>query len=276
MDKSRFQEADYLRDDQYKDSRNLEARAQLHQRFGTAKMSWRLWVFNQLGLGAGQTILECGCGPGWLWRGNLDHIPPGCQITLTDLSPGMVAEAEAALDGGEHDFRFQTVDIQSLPFDDGYFDVVVANHMLYHVPDIAQALREVRRVLKPHGRFCAVTNGESHMRELKALRADMLNYVNVLVTGEALTAQLPFRLENGAELLQPYFENVQLIPFEDGLVVNEVVPLVEYAFSATEYHTVLTDDRLSRIRQYVADRMTAAGGALHITKSVGMFVAQKA
>ena len=107
MDNSHFQDANYLRDDQYRDSHNLEARAQLHQRFGTATMSWRLWVFNQLELKSGQVVLECGCGPGWLWRGNLDNMPPECQITMTDLSPGMVAEAEAALSGTAHKFNFR-------------------------------------------------------------------------------------------------------------------------------------------------------------------------
>ena len=42
-------------------------------------------------------VLECGCGPGWLWRDKVERVPENCQVTLTDLSPGMVAEAEAAL-----------------------------------------------------------------------------------------------------------------------------------------------------------------------------------
>lgn len=270
-----LQEADYLRESQYKDSTYLTARAQLHKRFSTAVVDWQTWVFDHLHLQEGETILECGCGPGWLWRSSLQRIPAGCHITLTDLSSGMITETQAALAHAPRQFHFQTADIQELPFPDVSFDVVVANHMLYHVPDIPKALAEVRRVLRPHGRFHAVTNGVEHMRELNELVADALQYVGVDV--RALSRQaLPFRLENGAALLAPFFSQVQLFRHEDSLHVTEVQPLVDYALSSQEAQALLTIDRLARIRQFIADRMTASGGALHITKAVGMFVGVKA
>ncbi len=274
MDTGRLQEAAYLRDGQYKDSNYLAARAQLHQRFSTAKIDWNHWIFNQIGLATGDRVLECGCGPGWLWRSNLKDVPESCQITLTDLSPGMVAEAVAALGDAPQDFRFQTADIQDLSFADASFDRVIANHMLYHVPDIARALGEVRRVLRPGGRFYAVTNGDDHMRELKEMRQDALHYIG-LGAEEYPPFDLPFRLENGAALLEPFFSDVQLLHYEDSLLVTEVQPLVDYAFSSREAQALLTIDRLARIRQFVADRMTASGGALHITKAVGMFIGVK-
>ena len=67
-------------------------------------------------------------------RENVDHIP--VVNHSNDLSPGMVAEAEAALTNSDHHFDFQPANIQSLDFADETFDVVVANHMLYHVPDL--------------------------------------------------------------------------------------------------------------------------------------------
>ncbi len=275
MDKGRLQETEYLRDNQYKDSEFLAARARLHQRFSTANIDWNHWVFDHLELKAGDTVLECGCGPGWLWRANLTNLPESCQITLTDLSPGMVAEAASALGEVPHHFRFQTADIQELSFADASFDRVIANHMLYHVPDIARALGEVKRVLKPGGRFFAVTNGENHMRELKEMREDALHYIG-LAKGDIPSVNLSFRLENGAAILAPFFSDVQLFHYEDGLLVTEVQPLVDYAFSSNEARGMLTIERLSRIRQFVADRMTASGGVLRITKAVGLFVAVKA
>ena len=100
---SLFQNTKYLRGDQYRDSQNLGARAQLHQRFSKDSNGWFRWVMSFLGLEQGIEVLECGCGPGWLWRNNLDALPIECQITLTDLSPGMVAEAQNWLArGGYH------------------------------------------------------------------------------------------------------------------------------------------------------------------------------
>ena len=60
----------------------------------------------------------------------------------------------------------QQGDAAALPFSDAAFDVVTARHMLYHVPDVAAVLAEFRRVLKPGGRFLAVTNAEGYMAEL--------------------------------------------------------------------------------------------------------------
>lgn len=274
MDLSQYQNTTYLRDSQYKDSSNLSARANLHQQFSTAEQDWFLWTFNLLQLQPGYRVLECGCGPGWLWRNNVDAIPAGCQITLTDLSPGMVAEAKAALADSGHDFRSQSVDIQQLPFEDASFDVVVANHMLYHVPDIDKGLAEVKRVLKPGGRLCAVTNGEAHMQELKALRRELMAHIGYDINADVFTP-LSFRLENGAEILGHHFEAIDLHLYPDSLRVTEVDPLLAYVFSATEAREALTDAMMTRVRELVTAKMAADGGAIHITKAVGMFVAKK-
>ena len=47
----------------------------------------------------------------------------------------------------------QKIDIQDIPFPDHCFDVVIANHMLYHVPDLTKAISEVHRVLRTDGKF---------------------------------------------------------------------------------------------------------------------------
>jgi SAM-dependent methyltransferase len=60
-------------------------------------------------------------------------------------------------------------DAQDLPFADGAFDVVVANWMLYHVPDLEQALSELARVTRPGGRLVAATNSLDHLGELWTL-----------------------------------------------------------------------------------------------------------
>ena len=57
-------------------------------------------------------------------------------------------------------------DAQDSPFHDGTFDCAVAAWMLYHVQDLEQALRELRRVLRPDGRLVAATSSERNLGEL--------------------------------------------------------------------------------------------------------------
>jgi len=131
---------------QYRDERNLSARMRLHQRFSTNSGPWPRWVFDRLGVRPGSAVLELGCGPAALWANNSDRLPRDGRIVLTDLSAGMLTAARQAVDGGVSIWRFATTDAQALPFRDRAFDLVVANHMLYHVPDRAR-----RRVSRPEG-----------------------------------------------------------------------------------------------------------------------------
>ncbi|WP_420632286.1 class I SAM-dependent methyltransferase [Candidatus Leptofilum sp.] len=272
--KDPFRDSDYLQKNQYKDSSNLDARAELHRRFSTAKVRWQPWVFDLVPLEPGMRVLECGCGPGWLWRESVTRLPADCHITLTDLSPGMVAEAEAALAESAHQFAFQPANIQALEFADEAFDVVVANHMLYHVPDLAQGLAEVRRVLKPNGRFIAATNGDEHMKELPLLIPDEVRQRVASWRMRRNAKQLPFRLENGRQLLEPYFAHVKLHEYDDSLWVTDADLLVAYAFSMIRPEMDVPETAVTQIRDLWAAKIVADGG-IHISKHSGVFEAYK-
>ena len=130
---------------QYRDSTNLRARAGLHVRFSTNKIDWLQWVFERLHLQRYSRVLEVGCGTGELWRRKLPDVPAGCEVVLSDLSLGMAAEARDKL-STDRRFTYCVCDVQLLPFPEESFDQVVANHMLYHVPDRQRALGEIWRV----------------------------------------------------------------------------------------------------------------------------------
>jgi ubiquinone/menaquinone biosynthesis C-methylase UbiE len=262
----RGNDREYLRTEQYRDSSNLNARIGLHERFSTNPHGWHRWVFDQLALAPDARILELGCGPGTLWAENRERIPPGWQMVLTDLSAGMIDEAGRALDGRPRRISFAVADAQAIPFATTSLDVVIANHMIYHVPDRAQALAEIRRVLRPGGRLYATTVGVDHMRELhRWLRA-----IAPHLTPEA-TGGNPFNLENGREQLAPWFSRVTRHLYEDALVVTEAEPLIAYLRSG-RYQSVLIGDRLAELTRSVEQEI-AESGAVRITKASGMFVA---
>jgi SAM-dependent methyltransferase len=271
---NRYQNQAYLVQDQYKDASNLGARAQLHQRFSASPVEWSSWLLTKFKLQAGESVLECGCGPGGLWASQLSRLPARLSLTLTDLSPGMVETARANLDGRLPHIRFQVADIQELPFDDASFDVVVANHMLYHVPDLAKGLAEVRRVLKPGGRFFAATNGGRHMQELFALGSELFPQLREANQERIELQPHSFRLENGREFLAPYFTGITLHPYDDWLEVTEAKALLDYALSSSEARAFVSDEMYEQAMDHLEALITEQG-MIQITKDTGLFEARR-
>jgi ubiquinone/menaquinone biosynthesis C-methylase UbiE len=267
---TKLSDQDYLRRDQYKNASNLDARIQLHRRFSVNTYGWTRWVFDHLDLPQECRVLDLGCGPGNLWAENLARIPAGWAITLTDFSPGMVEQAQEDLQPSGHHFVFGLVDAQSIPYDDASFDAVIANHMLYHVPDRAKAIEEMQRVLRPSGTLYASTVGDYHLRELDEMIA------RFDTKGEYLFSDSnPFTLENGLAQLAPWFASVTVHRYEDDLVVTEASPLITYAMSMVRAQAVFAGDGLAKFTAYVEQEISAHG-AIHITKDSGMFEARAA
>ncbi|MBN9390599.1 MAG: class I SAM-dependent methyltransferase [Chloroflexi bacterium] len=245
--------------DQYKDSSKFDARVDLHRRFAVNPYGWHNWVFDCFELPAEASLLELGCGPGWLWLSNWKRVPPGWDITLTDFSEGMLNTARQHLK--YRPFTFRQADAQALPFADGSFDAVIANHMLYHVPDKPRAFSEIRRVLKPGGRLYASTIGRGNMRELR----DLMSQFGIV---SLMAGTLDFNLENGAEQLGAFFSKVELRLYEDELRVTEAEAAVAYAASTSKPTEQQTAELTGAI-----NREIEAHGFFRISKPSGIFIA---
>jgi SAM-dependent methyltransferase len=282
MGEQRFTDQRHLLTDQYRDAGKLEARVALHARFSTNPLGWTRWVFERLEVPPTGRVLELGCGPGLLWRDQ--EIPEGWRVTLSDFSPGMLKRARENVAETGRDFDFRLFDAQAIPSGDGSFDTVIANHMLYHVPDRERAIAEIRRVLAPGGRFYAATNGSAHMRQLE-------QFYRIIDPGRRRMTE-PFNLENGVRQLLAHFDTVVLHEYEDGLVITEAEPLVAYILStlavtagesaagesaAAELAAVVPGEppperRVDLLRRAVADRLSESG-SIRVSKSTGLFEA---
>lgn len=264
---SRFTDLNYLKTDQYRDSSNLDARAAIHQRFSTNPYGWHKWAFDHLlKLPEEARILELGCGPAYLWQDNIQRIPIGWNVTLSDLFPGMLDAAWRNLVVSGRNFKFEQIDAQEIPYPNETFDAVIANHMLYHVPDRRMALKEIQRVLKKDGIFFASTLGKEHMREMW----DMLERVTP-VQRETITSA--FTLENGKEQLQEFFPHVELSRYEDNLRVTDISAIMAYVRSMTST-SEFQEEEFRSIEREFAEAMERSG-EIFITKDSGLFETRK-
>lgn len=258
---------------QYQNASNLNARMALHRRFSTNPTGWFAWYLDQLELPDTCRVLELGCGPASLWKENLGRVQAGWRLFLTDFSPGMVREA-AQINDPQQQFAFAAADAHALPFPSASFDFVMANHMLYHVPDINRALSEIRRVLRPGGRFYAATNGERHMAEVYALEDQLSAGQNSGAVPPLRLWSSSFTLENGGASLRRHFATVELRHYPDGLRVTEAQPLVDYVLSMIgHFLRKIPQGSVEALRQQFEEEIRA-NGYIPITKDSGVFIAQ--
>ncbi|MBZ9686319.1 class I SAM-dependent methyltransferase [Clostridium estertheticum] len=248
--------------DQYKDDKNLNSRLNLHS-YNINKIDWNDWCFNQMDFPNKARILELGCGPGGLWERNKYKLNKDWNITLSDFSKGMLECAKNTLEQVDYDFKYKEIDIQDIPYEDGSFDVVIARHMLYHVPDIEKALSEIKRVLATGGTFYATTNGRGAMAELYELieKFDPEIGLNNLGMGER------FEFENGKLLLEKCFSEVKMQVFEGKIVVPLAEPIVSYVASTMRGSAILVGQKKQEFTKYVEDYIKEKGSMAITTKS---------
>jgi ubiquinone/menaquinone biosynthesis C-methylase UbiE len=252
---------------QYRTDANLQVRMSLYDRFSTNPQPWREWVFAQLDLPPDAAILDVGCGTGNLWSENRDGILRGWRLVLLDLSLGMLIAADAATSDVDCDRSLVMADAQAIPFLDHSFDGVLANHMLFHVPDRRRALAEMRRVLRPGGLWYATVYGSKHLHEVASLVGRIFER-DVQVHNAAT-----FGLETGPEHLQPHFEHVSVLRYPDHLEVGEEEPLIAYISSLAEFEDA-DAAQFGELRKAVQEQIQEQG-SFRITKDTGMLVARR-
>ncbi|MBE6586269.1 MAG: class I SAM-dependent methyltransferase [Ruminococcaceae bacterium] len=249
--------------EQYKTAENLTARISIHDKYSTNHQGFGNWIFEQYCFFEGCHVLELGCGNAAMWKGRA--LPPNAHLWLTDLSEGMLSAAQRHIPAGGM-VSLAQVDIQNIPFPDNTFDTLIANMMLYHVPDLDCALREVSRVLKSDGTFFCATYGENSIAEF--VRSAVARYMREQKT----PMNHVFTLQNGTSILKKHFDQVEKRLYHDSLAVTDTRDLVAYIRTMSSMADCgdVSDEELFRI----LDDMKI-DGVLTVPKEYGIFVCRK-
>ncbi|HJF93981.1 MAG TPA: class I SAM-dependent methyltransferase [Lachnoclostridium phocaeense] len=253
---------------QYKSATNISARINLHSLYSRNRQGWFPWIYEKLRVESGMKILELGCGDGTLWTENKEKLPVDVSVTLSDVSEGMLRDARRAIGTEDTRFAFNSFDCHHIPYDDENFDLVIANHVLFYCQDIPAVCREVRRVLRPCGRFICSTYGHEHMKEVSQLVQEFDE--RIALSADKLYEK--FGKENGKELLGERFSEVVWQQYEDALVVTEPEPLISYVLSCHGNQGQYIGEKYNDFRAFVKKKTT---GGFRITKDAGIFICAK-
>jgi SAM-dependent methyltransferase len=256
---------------QYADDRNIRSRMAIFRYAETAgDPGWRTSVIPWDGT---QIVADVGCGNGFDLR---QIVPQGrCRQAIgLDLSAGMLHTLQDLREAGG--LSLVQADAQRLPLPGRAVDVAMAMHMLYHVPDIPAAIRELRRITRPGGTVLASTNDSTSLAEIHDL-------VDATVSGQlgrpaqAMPGGDRFTTQTGAPLLSREFSSVALRARDVPLSIPSAQPVVAYVNSMREpiathigepldFDAVL-DDVTGRVEEVIQAR-----GSFRTSSRMGVFI----
>lgn len=153
----------YLTNVQYRTEHNLEARRSIYA-YQQPRIDIVGSVLDLADLRGTETVADVGCGNG-VYLAGLARRGHAGRVLGVDLSPGMLAAAR----GRAPEARLLAGDAAALPLADSVAHVMLAPHMLNHVPDQLAAAREFRRVTRAGGAALVLLNATDHLAELQDL-----------------------------------------------------------------------------------------------------------
>ncbi|MFJ3901066.1 class I SAM-dependent methyltransferase [Streptomyces sp. NPDC090025] len=250
----------------YNGDRDLAARQALYQ-WQTPRYDLPGLVAEQLGDVRGR-VVDIGCGNGKFIR-RLRQDRPDLPLLGLDIAPGILADVPGPV---------AVADATRLPLATESVDAALALHMLYHVPDISRAVRELARVVARSGLVVASTNSDRDKTELDDLWQRAAG--DVLGTGRGparISLSARFALERAPAFLGEEFSRVEVVELPGTITVHDPEPVIAHMASYrawADQHAVPFDATIDRARTLVEDHI-ARHGAYEITCLGGILVCRR-
>lgn len=257
----------------YATERNLRIHEDTHAKYAVPNIDFARWTLGAIDWTGDEVVLDIGPGRGSHYACLMQEQPAITYYAL-DLSPNLLLNHPCASD------HLALGDAMRLPYSDDSFDIVMANHVLYHLADIEAGLAEIKRVLKPAGRVLAATDSQQNLIQLQML----IHRANVFLSDNGAKVNPPalpceaFALENGTRILARHFYAVVRHDLPCQLVFDDIEPALEYLDSMRDLRQdslpddVSWDDMMIYMRQFMTQLMQSTG-KLEIDLVTGALVA---
>ncbi|MFG1608754.1 methyltransferase domain-containing protein [Actinoplanes sp. NPDC049265] len=221
------------------------------------------WVLDRVSFDGVREVLDAGAGVGRFTVPVAGRVAG--RVVATDLFPGMLRAIGSPV-------KRCVADIQALPFTAGRFDLVLANHVLYHLPDIDLGVRELARVTSPAGTLVATTNADDIPVAVVDLHVAAQQRLGVATEPAGPSA---FSLRNGEEVLRRSYDQVRLHTFRAEQVFATAADLVAAHRTTGRFQAAaeqVDGDLGAAAADVAADWAARAGGSVTSPIVMGAFV----
>lgn len=273
--KNHLTDLSYLKQNSYDDDKALRQRKSMYD-YLNPQINLEVEIRKQIDGTIKQTILDIGCGYGdllILLGQDTSFISPP-KLYGIDIAQGVLAPAIEKAHKLNLNIEFKEAGAEKLPFPDNYFDTIICEHVLFHVTDIAEAVKEAYRCLKPGGRYIVTLNSCKSKPKLMSLRRKLSQILNQ----DILIPQDRTNVESFNEYLSK-FSSYKLVQLKSEIQLTTADPYMGYLNGIRKDYLARFDDAdwhaaISEL-QKIIDKEIAKKGIFIDDHIGGIFVAIK-
>ena len=186
---------------------------------------------------------------------------------MSDISIGMLKDIDNKLKNDKR-FKFKVVDASNIKEESDYYDVVIANHVLFYLDDIDSCLIDIKRILKDSGIFVSSTYSREHMKEINMLVKEFDERIELSKN----RLYEVYGKENGKSILSKQFNDIKWINYKDELLISDPNMLIRYILSCHGNQNRYIVDKFKDFKNFVLKKCQ---NNFKVTKDAGIFICHK-
>lgn len=235
---------DHLLTVNYGTTEDYKERSTAWDKYQNSKISVVDKALENLDFTRDKLVLDAGCGLGRFSLKAAEKSTKNSRIIAFDISEEMVKHV--SIEATKLNLsNVQTVlgSLDSLPFDENYFDEIYCNLVLYHIEDINRALSELYRVLKPSGKILFLVPEYRWLKEIIEWQDRALLRIGYSHNHRFLEATGTDRFcrDNASNFIEKYFGIEKSISHNGSMTFPSSTDLIEYYSHSMRFKNVISD-----------------------------------